>query len=663
MKQFISDLLRFAFDLLAGPPTRTTNRVRVVKTILWFFLGVAATVAFFRFTRGLGATTALTDVTPWGLWIGFDVLGGVALAAGGFVIAATVYIFHLDRYHPIVRPAVLTAFLGYAAVIVGLLFDLGLPWNIWRPTIYWQHHSALFEVAWCVMLYFTVLALEFAPVVAEKMPFPWLYNILKKFTLPLVILGIMLSTLHQSSLGTLFLIMPHRLHDLWYSPLQPALFFVSAVGLGLGMVTMESLTTSWLYQREPEWPLLRGLAKPASAVLLLYAALRIGDLVVRGKTATLFAPEWETGLFWGEMAICSLVPAALFGIPKLRASNVALFFAGLMVVLGFVLNRISVSGLATIGVTRTNYFPSWTEFAVSLGVVSGAGLVFFFFVEHFSVYEEHEHSEPADPERPSPPAADPVTGVRLAPPWAGNTAIYSLVFVIAAALAFGLLPEGAVGGATPQSTPVAPARNLSGIISQDPGAPFKTLSLPVGGQAPSGETKRLLMINGNDDGRFVLFDHEGHQARQGSEKSCGLCHHLNLPFDETSSCVQCHRDMYVPTDTFSHDFHLTKLGGNDACAKCHQDPAAPKSRETVKPCLQCHTEMLAANARVKPASPPQLGLAPGYMQAMHGLCLDCHRQTAKERPQLTEDFARCAACHRESDEEFLRRQAPYVEGE
>lgn len=661
MKQFISDLLRFAFDLLAGPPTRTTGRVRVVKTILWFFLGVAATVAFFRFTRGLGATTALTDVTPWGLWIGFDVLGGVALAAGGFVIAATVYIFHLDRYHPIVRPAVLTAFLGYAAVIVGLLFDLGLPWNIWRPTIYWQHHSALFEVAWCVMLYFTVLALEFAPVVAEKMPFPWLYPLLKKFTLPLVILGIMLSTLHQSSLGTLFLIMPHRLYPLWYSPLQPVFFFVSAVGLGLGMVTVESLTTSWLYRREPEWPLLRGLAKPAAVVLLFYAALRIGDLIIRGQADLLFAPVWETGLFWFEIGISALIPAALFGIPRLRAANSGIFAAGLLVVLGFVLNRIAVSGLATIGVTQTNYFPSWTEFAVSLGVVSGAGLVFFFFVEHFSVYEEHEHAEPAEPERPAPPAADPVTGVRLAPPWAGNTGLYSLVFVIAAALAFGLLPEGAVGGATPESTPVVPARNLSGIVALTPGSPFKSLALPAESGSATGPTRRLLMINGNDDGRFVLFDHEGHQARQGSEKSCGLCHHLNLPFDEASSCSQCHRDMYIPTDTFVHDDHVKKLGGNDACIRCHEEPAAPKSRETVKPCLQCHTEMLSPSARVKPVAPPRLGPASGYMQAMHGLCVKCHQDALQEKPELTADFARCGACHSESDEEFLRRLAPYVE--
>lgn len=143
-------------------------RVRIVKSLLWFIVGAAVVVGVARFYRGLGPSTAMSDTTPWGFWIGFDVLCGVALAAGGFVIAATVYVFHREKYHAILRPAVLTAFLGYVAVVGGLLFDLGLPWNIFMATIHWQHHSALFEVAWCVMLYLTVLALEFSPVVGEN---------------------------------------------------------------------------------------------------------------------------------------------------------------------------------------------------------------------------------------------------------------------------------------------------------------------------------------------------------------------------------------------------------------------------------------------------------------------------------------------------------------
>jgi len=221
------------------------TRLTILKTVLWSLMGALSVVTVARFARGLGATTALSDATPWGFWIAFDVMSGVALASGGFVLAATFYIFGMEKYRPFVRPAIVTAFLGYIAVAVGLLYDLGLPWHIWHPIIYPQEHSVLFEVAMCVILYLMVLALEFAPAVLE---YPWfdrpvfqrIHKALKSITIPLVIIGIVLSTLHQSSLGSLFLITPYRLHPLWYSPIIWILFFFSAVGLGLMMVTAES---------------------------------------------------------------------------------------------------------------------------------------------------------------------------------------------------------------------------------------------------------------------------------------------------------------------------------------------------------------------------------------------------------------------------------------
>lgn len=184
------------------------DRVRKLKFVLWSIFGLAAAVGLVRFIKGLGSTTNLTDSYAWGFWIGFDVMGGVALAAGGFVVTMMVYIFKREEFHPFAKPAVLTAFLGYIAVVLGLLFDLGLPWNIWHMIIFWNPHSPLFEVGWCVMLYLTVLLLEFSPVPLE--PFSAYAKIrafLIKFRLMFVILGIGLSTLHQSSLGSLFLIM------------------------------------------------------------------------------------------------------------------------------------------------------------------------------------------------------------------------------------------------------------------------------------------------------------------------------------------------------------------------------------------------------------------------------------------------------------------------
>jgi Ni/Fe-hydrogenase subunit HybB-like protein len=249
-------------------------------------------------------------------------MGGVALAAGGFIITATVYIFKLERYHTIVRSAVLTAFLGYVAVAVGLLFDLGLPWNIWHVIVFWNPHSPLFEVGWCVMLYLTVLSLEFFPVPAEEFSaLARIRRFLIQWRLPLVIAGIGLSILHQSSLGSLFLIMPYRLHPLWYSPILPVIFLVSAIGLGLFTVIFESHFTAYLYRRKPETELLAGLGGAARWVLILYLLVRLGDLVLRGQIGALVGRGWQVPMFWFELALMAVVPTALLFVPAVRRSQ------------------------------------------------------------------------------------------------------------------------------------------------------------------------------------------------------------------------------------------------------------------------------------------------------------------------------------------------------
>jgi Ni/Fe-hydrogenase subunit HybB-like protein len=203
-------------------------------------IALLAAIAYVRYTHGLGAVTHLSDTFPWGLWIGFDLLCGVGLAAGGFAVTATVHILHLKDFKPIVRPTVLTAFLGYILVITALLLDLGRPWNIWHPIIMWNPHSVMFEVGWCVMLYTTVLSLEFAPVVLERFKLDWMLKLLRPVTPILVIMGVILSTLHQSSLGSLFLILPEKMSPLWYTPILPVLFFVSALAAGIAMTVVES---------------------------------------------------------------------------------------------------------------------------------------------------------------------------------------------------------------------------------------------------------------------------------------------------------------------------------------------------------------------------------------------------------------------------------------
>jgi len=586
------------------------DRVRKLKLALWALLGLAASVAVTRFLFGLGASTNLTDANPWGVWVGFDVMGGVALASGGFIVTATVYIFKLERFHSIIRPAVLTAFLGYVAVAVGLLFDLGLPWNIWHMMVYWNPHSPLFEVGWCVMLYLTILLLEFFPVPAEE--FPRLARIrttLIKFRLPLVIIGIGLSTLHQSSLGSLFLIMPYRLHPLWYSPILPVMFLISAIGLGLSMVILESHFTAYFYRRKPEINLLASFGSACRWVLLIYLAVRISDLIVRGKTSQLLIANWRTGLFWFEILVMAVIPIALFSYSRLRNSQAGQWTAAAFAVSGIVLNRIDVGGVAHPRPNGAFYLPSWTELSISVGIVSAAILAFLFMVEHFKVWEQR----PADPHTDPLwlPEFHPVDTTWLGIPGIAARTTYSLAFIVATALGFGLLNVHAIESRGVDPTPVHRAR---------------------GGE--------ILWIDGNLDGFGVAFKHAEHQKREGGKESCVKCHHMNLPRDKGSACARCHRDMYLPSDAFRHDWHASPTGARIACYQCHAEGEA-RTAATAASCDKCHKDLVPIGALIAVKN----YRAVAYTEAMHRMCIDCHVKKAQEKnkPEMT----RCDWCHKD----------------
>ena len=585
------------------------ERVGRLKLVLWMLVGLAAAVATARFIFGLGAVTHLSDATPWGLWIGFDVMSGVALAAGGFIVTATVYIFRLEKFHSIVRPAVLTAFLGYIAVVVGLFFDLGLPWNIWHMVIYWNPHSPLFEVGWCVMLYLTVLSLEFFPVPAEEFSaLARLRRFLVKLRLPLVILGIALSTLHQSSLGSLFLIMPYRLHPLWYSPILPVLFFVSAVGLGLMMVVCESHFTAYAYRRKPETGLLAPLGSAARWVLILYLALRFGDLALRGQLYHLAGGEWQVKVFWLEIALMAILPLALLSTPQFRRQGSWQWATAALAVSGVVLNRIDVGGL--VGLSRGNrlYVPEWTEVAVSVGIVAAATLVFLFMIEHFKVWEERPTDPEAEPRKL--PEFRGVDSTWLGVPRIAARTKYSLAFIVTTAAGFLFLgnPRAASLGIAP--TPVHRAR---------------------GGE--------VLYIDANLSGYGVTFYHQREIDRNGGKQSCVICHHMNLPRDQNSGCYECHRDMYLSSDSFRHDWHASPTGARLACMECHAKGQA-RSREGVKSCASCHKDLIPPAATIKIKN----YTAVAYVDAMHELCIGCHAKIAKEKNKP--EVARCAECHK-----------------
>ena len=356
------------------------------KAVMVVVLLAGAYATVLRFTRGLGASTNLTDRFPWGLWIGFDVMCGVMLAAGGFTLTAAVYIFNLERFRPIVRPTVLTAFLGYCLVVAALLFDLGRPYRVWHPLVMWNPHSVMFEVAWCVTLYTTVLSLEFAPIIFERLRMQKALEIQHAIVIPLVILGVLLSTLHQSSLGSLYLIVPEKLHPLWYSPLLPVFFFISAICVGLAMTIFESYMSSKAFGKQLELPLLISLGRVLVVALAVYAVLRFQDLYHRGALQYLRHTGYEVDLFLVEVTLGLLLPIGLLMNRKIRESTGGLYLASVLVLMGFITNRLNIAVTGMEASAGVHYFPKWTELAITASMIVGGFAVFTLAAKYLPIF-------------------------------------------------------------------------------------------------------------------------------------------------------------------------------------------------------------------------------------------------------------------------------------
>ncbi len=357
---------------------------------LWAFAVIAVVL---RLTSGLGAVTNLSDEFPLGLWIGFDVMAGAMLGGGAFVLAGLVYVFGLERFRPILRSTILTAFLGYSLLIVALLIDVGRPQNIMlaKPVYFPNIHSVLWEVAMCVLCYTTVLALEFLPALFERLRWKRAWQFFHKITLPLVIIGILLSTMHQSSLGSMWLIEAGKLNALWYTPWLPVFFWISAIGVGLGMVTVESNLSSRGFKRGLEQNLLAGLAKFNGYWLGFYAIAKLVDVVWRGKAYMLTEPTLHAVLFWAEVGLGAILPAILLMQPKIRHSKNALYAVGILIVCCGILNRLNVSVFGLYSYTGLIYLPSLMEVAVTAALFTFGGAAFAVLSKLLPVFpKEHE---------------------------------------------------------------------------------------------------------------------------------------------------------------------------------------------------------------------------------------------------------------------------------
>ena len=358
---------------------------------------IAAMVAvlFVRFMFGLGAVTNLNDGYPWGIWVVVDVVIGSAFACGGFSVAMLVYIFNKGQYHPLVRPALLASLFGYTLAGVGVIFDLGRWWNFWHIFApgYANPNSVMFEVAVCITAYIIVMWIEFSPVFMEKWGMKVQQKKLEKVLFFVIALGTLLPMMHQSSLGTMLVVMGPQVNPLWQTPIVPLLYLLSAITIGYGVVLFESCVASSAYRREIEVHLLQPMAKIMLGLLAIFIALRAGDLIFRGALGHALVPTLEAFFFWLEIG-CFLLPFGLVGSAAARRNPARLFLAGCSIMLGGILMRINgfLIGYDTgLGVDHGwNYFPSIAEMLVTLGMFAVEVLAYIIITRRFPVLPREE---------------------------------------------------------------------------------------------------------------------------------------------------------------------------------------------------------------------------------------------------------------------------------
>ncbi|MFA5027863.1 MAG: Ni/Fe-hydrogenase cytochrome b subunit [Candidatus Methylomirabilota bacterium] len=588
---------------------------------LLIFMGIGFSFGITRMFLGLGAVTNLDNHNPWGIWIAFDVACGVALAAGGFTTAALVDIFGRKKYLPLLRPAILTAFLGYLWVAIALSFDLGRYWNMWRPLFNWQGNSVLFEVGMCVTAYLIVLSVEMSPAVLEGLkarideggwgaallsraekPVLALYAGLR-IVLPLfIVAGVVLSCMHQSSLGALMLIAPSKLSPLWNTPILPLLFLLSAIMVGFPMVILESIYANISFGRNPEMELLTPLARVIPWFIGIYGAVKIGDLLIRsGQLRLLEHPAATTSLAI-EIVAGILAPFLLLLHPAVRRSIGWLFFSVSLIIVGVVLNRINVflvgyrPPLAT-----TTYFPSIGEIAMTIAIVSSILFCYRIFVTFCPILPGYVPETEAQLERMREERERTVS-----PFWTWAIRIIAVALMLDFITLYNLVHFEAHhvrGEAVTAIRPVASVRPAAAAASP---------------QRPAGYKKYYLLNSGPlnaqaDDYEPVRFSHRIHDGLTGGD--CGACHHRHAAAADDRVGVDI-KELHAPMEI--------RLGG--ACSACHDD----MTKNAPQGCARCH------GRPNEPDAPTRLGLKGAY----HRQCIGCHeRQRAAAAPTA------CAACH------------------
>ena len=370
-------------------------------------MAVGAVFTLVRYAGGIRSVANINNAYPWGWWVGYGIMTMIAIGAVGFTITALVEILGAHRYHSFVRPAVLMGLLCYASAIVMLMVELGRPWKVWMILVSWAPTSALYEVGWCAFLYLNVLILEFAQVPLKELGWGRALSVLKFIYIPIMLLGVTLSHLHQSSLGTLMTLLPHKVNALWWSDLLPLLFLFSAIMAGPAMAILEHLAAARWLGFAPRMDLLAGLARIEAWLVGLFLAFQMGDLVYRGAVDAMLNATWLAVSFWVEIGFGLLLPLVLLLMPEVRESRRGLATACGLVLAGVLLHRLNVAVIGLRVRHWETYVPSIGEVAITLGITAGTLFVFGWLVRILPIHEE------LPPLQTSPhPAAQPVGALR-----------------------------------------------------------------------------------------------------------------------------------------------------------------------------------------------------------------------------------------------------------
>ena len=638
------------------------SKIRYIKDILWFLVFWGVVAAVFRMWFGLGATTNLSDEMPWGLWKILNMVAGVALSTCGFTVGFLAYVLKIERFKPLVRPAILIAFLGYGSSCIALLFDIGLPHRFWHPFFFWNIHSFLFEVFWCVILYFTVTIIELTPNILERYNLQKTVKFLHKIAPVVVMIGITLSSLHHSSLGSLFLTTPFRLHELWYTGWLPLMFIISAIGGGMFFLIFIKMIYARLYDpasvfgREfnkdesivcdingrpkhnrpkttgKDYPMLEKLGIIAASVMGVYLLLKIYNLAVNGSWQALIAGTWESWLFAIELIMTAIIPIVLISIPKTRKSAYGLGIAAFSGAAGLVFNRMNVGIFGYFESAGVVYFPSLAEWALSIGVFAAAGLALMYISENFTIFDSHWKKQKV--ERGVFHAAfDSFSRV-----WVNvlHNGIYRVsiigVFIIPVAFVIMYPPFD-----SPEIQEIEPA---SGLDVQ----------------------RTVLMIDGNSKNERTRFPHLQHQEYIGGKQSCIQCHHISMPGDHSTPCARCHRKMLNETKIFDHTYHTRAVAKdldlkglhpeNRSCCVCHPKKRA-RTADNAAECIECHLDDM--NLKNDIHREFNFMFADSYMDAMHKNCIPCHEKEEK-KPQFANTgrkLSDCSTCHKTTENEVM----------